>query len=209
MTLNKRDKLLLSVLAAVAAIGGLYWFVVKPAKADAQAKRDQLSMVQSDNANLQDQLTRLTKQQTGAQDRMIDAFAMSKAVPAHRGRHSHLGGAGVGIGQDVVRTVDEVGVLPLGHEEVDDGHPHRRAMLRLCGHEDVLEPHEARHGGSHVGPVDDRHDGFDVLGGCRLRCHGRPLCLSVHPASPSSTPPTETEDPQVDLRMEHAMKTAR
>ncbi|MCB0882621.1 MAG: type II secretion system protein M [Thermoleophilia bacterium] len=82
MTLNKRDKLLLSVLAAVAAIGGLYWFVVKPAKADAQAKRDQLSMVQSDNANLQDQLTRLTKQQTGAQDRMIDAFAMSKAVPA-------------------------------------------------------------------------------------------------------------------------------
>ena len=81
---------------------------------------------------------------------------MSKAVPAHRGRHSHLGGAGVGIGQDVVRTVDEVGVLPLGHEEVDDGH-----------------------------------------------------CLSVHPASPSSTPPTETEDPQVDLRMEHAVKTAR
>lgn len=82
MNLNKRDKILLSVLALVVAIGGVYWFVVKPAKAEAQANRDELAMLESDTANVRDQLDRLKKERNGEQNRLVAGFQMAKAVPA-------------------------------------------------------------------------------------------------------------------------------
>ncbi len=81
MNLNARDKLLLSVLAIVLAVGGGYWFVVKPAKASADAAREQLASVQSEASVLQDQLNRLRTQTRGEQARIVEAFALSKAIP--------------------------------------------------------------------------------------------------------------------------------
>ncbi len=82
MNLNARDKLLLSVLAIVLAVGGGFWFVVKPARASADAAREQLAGVQSETSTLQDQLTRLRTQTQGEQARIVEAFALSKAIPA-------------------------------------------------------------------------------------------------------------------------------
>lgn len=81
MNLNARDKLLLSVLAIVLVVGGGYWFVVKPAKASADAAREQLASVQSETSVLQDQLNRLRTQTRGEQARIVEAFALSKAIP--------------------------------------------------------------------------------------------------------------------------------
>lgn len=81
MNLNKRDKVLLSVLGVLLAVGGMYWFVVKPAKAEVASHQATLEVLEADTGALRDQLSRLAKERNGEQNRMVEGFALAKAVP--------------------------------------------------------------------------------------------------------------------------------
>ena len=59
MKMTKRDMILLAVIGAIAVIGGFWWFVVKPAKADLSAQRDQLAQIQTEAGGLRDSLSRM------------------------------------------------------------------------------------------------------------------------------------------------------
>ncbi len=82
MKVSKRDLVLLAVLGAVAVIGGFYWFVVKPAKADLSAQRSQLAQVQSETGDLRDTLSRLQAGTASAAKLSSDRLRLSKALPA-------------------------------------------------------------------------------------------------------------------------------
>ena len=45
MKMTKRDQILIAVIGVIAIVGGFYWFVVKPAKADLGTQKDTLSAV--------------------------------------------------------------------------------------------------------------------------------------------------------------------
>ena len=48
MKMTKRDQILLAVIGAIAVVGGFYWFVVKPAKADLSAQKDELAQIEQE-----------------------------------------------------------------------------------------------------------------------------------------------------------------
>jgi hypothetical protein len=81
VTVSSRDRVLLVILAVIGLVGGLYWFVVKPARADADARREELQLVQDQTGVLRDQLTRLQAAQKNAAKQGGEAFRLAKAVP--------------------------------------------------------------------------------------------------------------------------------
>ena len=52
MKLNKRDMILLAVIGAIAELGGAFWFVVKPAKAELSAQKDELVVIQDESGSV-------------------------------------------------------------------------------------------------------------------------------------------------------------
>jgi hypothetical protein len=60
MKMTKRDLILLSVLGVVAILGGFWWFVAKPAKAELSAQNDQLAQIQTESNDLKDTLSRMS-----------------------------------------------------------------------------------------------------------------------------------------------------
>lgn len=81
MRVSKRDLILLSVLGAVAVFGGFWWFAVKPAKADLNAQREQLTQLQSETGGLQDTLSRLSASHASATKLSAQRLRLSKALP--------------------------------------------------------------------------------------------------------------------------------
>ncbi len=53
MKMTKRDRILIAVIAAVAVLGGFYWFAIKPAKSELSAQKDQLAQIEEENNSLQ------------------------------------------------------------------------------------------------------------------------------------------------------------
>ena len=81
MKMTKRDMILLAVIGAIAVIGGFWWFMVKPAKADLSAQRDQLAQIQSEAGGLRDSLSRMAVSTKGEAMRTAERLRLSKALP--------------------------------------------------------------------------------------------------------------------------------
>ena len=81
MKMTKRDMILLAVIGAIAVIGGFWWFMVKPAKADLSAQRDQLAQIQSEAGGLRDSLSRMAVSTKGETKRTAERLRLSKALP--------------------------------------------------------------------------------------------------------------------------------
>jgi hypothetical protein len=82
--LSKRDTILLAVIGLVAVLGGMYWFYVKPAKADltakTQAAQESADRVTQLNAELA-KLTSATKKPKGQEVPIADELRLAKAYP--------------------------------------------------------------------------------------------------------------------------------
>ena len=81
MKLSKRDMILLAVIGAIAVLGGAFWFVVKPAKAELSAQKDELAVIQEESAGLRDTLSRLESTATGEGARVAERLRLAKAIP--------------------------------------------------------------------------------------------------------------------------------
>lgn len=81
MTMSKRDRMLLAIIGAVVVVGGAYWFLIKPARAEAQQKRDELVALQDEAGVIRDQITRLQAAAKDGQDTAVEGFRLAKAVP--------------------------------------------------------------------------------------------------------------------------------
>lgn len=83
MTTTKRDRLLLAIIGVLAVVGGVWWFVVKPAHADASAARAQLAALEEQSSASRDMIARLSRPRAslGAQTR--EGFRLTKAIPVH------------------------------------------------------------------------------------------------------------------------------
>jgi hypothetical protein len=81
MKMTKRDQILVAAVAAIAIIGGFYWFVVKPAKADLGTQRDPLSAVQTEANDLRDTIDRMAATEKGESKRTAERLRLSKALP--------------------------------------------------------------------------------------------------------------------------------
>ncbi|MGD9573200.1 MAG: type II secretion system protein GspM [Thermoleophilia bacterium] len=81
MKLTKRDTMLLAIIGIIAVLGGAYWFVVKPAKAELSTQQDQLAQVQSESADLRDTLTRMSGTTQGEAQRVAERLRLAKALP--------------------------------------------------------------------------------------------------------------------------------
>jgi Tfp pilus assembly protein PilO len=81
MKMTKRDQILLAVIAAVAVIGGFYWFVIKPAKADLSAQKDELAQIEQENNTLEDTLARAASQTKGNAKLVAERLRLAKAMP--------------------------------------------------------------------------------------------------------------------------------
>ena len=79
--MTKRDLILLSVIGAIAVLGGFWWFVAKPAKADLSAQRVQLTQIQSESSDLRDTLSRMSVSTKGEAKRTAERLRLSKALP--------------------------------------------------------------------------------------------------------------------------------
>ncbi|HWH13252.1 MAG TPA: type II secretion system protein GspM, partial [Miltoncostaeaceae bacterium] len=80
--MTARDRVLLTVIAVLALLGGLWWFVVKPARADLAANRAQLQSVQEQSDVVRDQIARLERAEGGEVAQSLEGFRLAKAVPA-------------------------------------------------------------------------------------------------------------------------------
>ena len=80
--LSKRDSALLIIFGVIAVVGGMFWFYVKPAKADLKVKQ-QASVDAQDQVNqLQSELTRLTAMAKRPTTIAIaDELRLAKAYP--------------------------------------------------------------------------------------------------------------------------------
>jgi Pilus assembly protein, PilO len=80
--LSKRDSTLLIIIGVIAVVGGMFWFYVKPAKADLKAKQ-QASLDAQDRVDaLQTELSKLTKKATKPVTvRISDELRLAKAYP--------------------------------------------------------------------------------------------------------------------------------
>jgi len=83
--MSTRDRALLAVIAALAVLGGLWWFVVKPARAEVSERTAQLEVVQADADAVRDQIARLERAEGGEVAQSLEGFRLSKAVPARVG----------------------------------------------------------------------------------------------------------------------------
>ena len=81
MKMTKRDQILLAVIGVIAIVGGFYWFVVKPAKADLGTQKDALAAVQTETNDLRDTLSRMAADETGQAKRTQERLRLSKALP--------------------------------------------------------------------------------------------------------------------------------
>ena len=81
MKLTKRDTILLAVIGAIVILGGAFWFVVKPAKAELSSQRAQLTQVQDEAAGLRDTLARMSSTSEGEAERVADRLRLAKALP--------------------------------------------------------------------------------------------------------------------------------
>jgi Tfp pilus assembly protein PilO len=81
VTLTKRDKILLVALVVVGLVGGLWWFVVKPAQADVTARTEEVRALEDETGAIRDQITRLEQQEGGEVAQSIEGFRLAKAVP--------------------------------------------------------------------------------------------------------------------------------
>ncbi len=81
MKLTKRDMILMAIIGAIVVLGGAWWFVVKPAKAELSAQRDALVAVQDETAGLRDTLARLSAETEGEGRRVAERLRLSKAIP--------------------------------------------------------------------------------------------------------------------------------
>lgn len=81
MKLTKRDSMLLAIIGIVAVIGGAFWFVVKPAKAELSAQRTELTAVQDETAGLRDTLARMSGTMQGEAQRVAERLRLAKAIP--------------------------------------------------------------------------------------------------------------------------------
>jgi hypothetical protein len=80
--LNKRDSVLLLLIAAIALVGGIYWFYVKPARADLSAKQTASREAQDRVTQLEGELQKLMA--TASKPRKASAFQefrLAKAYP--------------------------------------------------------------------------------------------------------------------------------
>ncbi len=81
MKMTKRDQILIAVIGVIAVIGGFYWFVVKPAKADLGTQWDTLSAVQTEANDLRDTIDRMAATEKGESKRTAERLRLSKALP--------------------------------------------------------------------------------------------------------------------------------
>jgi hypothetical protein len=81
MKLTKRDTTLLAIIGLVAVIGGAFWFVVKPAKAELSAQRTELTAIQDESAGLRDTLARMSGSTKGEAQRVAERLRLAKALP--------------------------------------------------------------------------------------------------------------------------------
>jgi Type II secretion system (T2SS), protein M len=79
--MSKRDRILLAAIAIVGVVGGLFWFVIKPARAEAGDLRVQIGQISGETAGLRDQIDRLAQAEKGAAEQSAESFRLSKAVP--------------------------------------------------------------------------------------------------------------------------------
>ncbi|MGE0026290.1 MAG: type II secretion system protein GspM [Thermoleophilia bacterium] len=81
MKMTKRDQILLAVIAVIAIVGGLFWFVIKPARADLSTQKDALTAVQNETNDLQDTIDRMAATDKGESKRTAERLRLSKALP--------------------------------------------------------------------------------------------------------------------------------
>lgn len=81
MTMSKRDRMLLAIIGAIVVVGGAFWFLIKPARAEADRKRDELAAIQDEAGVLRDQISRLQQSEKDGEDQSLEGFRLAKAVP--------------------------------------------------------------------------------------------------------------------------------
>jgi Tfp pilus assembly protein PilO len=81
MKMTKRDQILLAVIGVIAIVGGFFWFVVKPAKAELGTQRDALAAVRDESNDLRDTLSRMAAGSKGESTRSAERLRLSKALP--------------------------------------------------------------------------------------------------------------------------------
>jgi len=81
MKLSTRDLILLAIVGLVVVLGGLWWFVVKPANAELSAQRDQLAEIRTESNALRDTVDRLRSSATSESRRTAERLRLSKALP--------------------------------------------------------------------------------------------------------------------------------
>ena len=80
--MNKRDSLLLMIIGFVVVVGGIFWFYVKPAKADLKTKQEASAAAQDNVTQLQAELTKLTQQvKKPTLVPIADELRLAKAYP--------------------------------------------------------------------------------------------------------------------------------
>ena len=80
--LSKRDTTLLIVFAAIALVGGVFWFYVKPAKADLQAKQTAATEAQDRVTTLQGELAKIVASaRKPVVVPIVDELRLAKAYP--------------------------------------------------------------------------------------------------------------------------------
>jgi Pilus assembly protein, PilO len=80
--LSKRDSTLLILIGVIALIGGIYWFYVKPARADLTSTKQAAQEAQTSVDDLQSQLQRLTAQASKPRKvALADELLLAKAYP--------------------------------------------------------------------------------------------------------------------------------
>ena len=81
MTMSKRDRMLLAIIGAIVVVGGAFWFLIKPARAEADRKRDELAAIQDEAGVIRDQISRLQQSAKDGEDQSLEGFRLAKAVP--------------------------------------------------------------------------------------------------------------------------------
>ena len=80
--MNKRDSLLLMIIGFVVVVGGIFWFYVKPDKADLQAKQTASAEAQDNVTRLRAELTKLTQEtKKPTLVPIADELRLAKAYP--------------------------------------------------------------------------------------------------------------------------------
>lgn len=81
MKLTPRDRALLAVVGLVAVLGGMWWFVVKPAGEELSAQRDRLEEVRAETSVLRDTVARLEGGAKSEVQRTAQRLRLAKALP--------------------------------------------------------------------------------------------------------------------------------